>query len=380
MTLGFLRMRNRARSVVVGGVSQHTLEVASSMASQVVAVPQATGSVEFKTSLQIDFAAGAKAFKRSRLKHSLMRAFVVSCILTALVLGLLAGMGTWLNHRYAGKALPYTFIGGVSVGGLTQNEIKQVLDSRIKELTVTLQDGGLRRQVSLSELGVKFDTIAASQAAMHEDMQLLSYLVRKHIEVPVTVNSRYLEGYLADNIHNLQAKPVDAAIVKSRGKLVLQPEQFGFKSDSEFVARAITSALTELRDPLVNVNVATLKPKVYAAQLQDDFESTQALLKTAITLRVSGSNYKITEKQRYDWLQLKSSSFDGTPEVSFDRGAVRAYVSTIARRNTADGKQLAFDVEQATDKLLTALASGASAVVDMPRFDADKLTTIEVTR
>lgn len=365
MDLDFSRPRFRARPLVVTGSQKAVMTALPSSVSTPVVPVQATGGATVREPVKIDFAAGARAFKRSRLKASVVHGLVVAGLIAGVVLALLAAVGVWVNRHYAGRALPYTYVGNMSVGGLSEAEVRALLDERAKTMSIILQDGGLRHVESPAKLGIRFDTATASRRAMHGNLQLLSYLQRKRVEVPVVVDEKAISAYVAQKINGLQIRPSDAQIVKERGKLVVQPEVIGFQSDSSFVARSLKLRLPTMDDVTINANVETLKPKIYASQLADDLERARAVLKAAVSVRYMGATYKPTDKQKFDWLRINTSSFDGSPQITFDKDSVRKYVTKIMTPSGATSHPDALDVDRATVQLLASLTSGASSIVDL---------------
>ncbi len=353
--------RPRFEAQPVGGGQINAASIGTSLVSN-MATTNVAGGVTLREPIKIDFAAGAKAFKRSRLKKSMVRGFVVSCVISAAVLLSLAAVGVWVNHHFAGRALPYTYVGTMRVGGMSEAQIKTALDARANETIITLQDGGLQHTLRPGQIGASFDTSTASKQAMHGNLQLFSYLSRKRVDVSVTVQDRLVAGYVADRVHRLQTKAKDAYITQDRGKLVIQPELVGFESDPKFITRSIVTALSSMENPVVNVNAVTVRPRVFAADLQDDLERANSMVKAKTGVQYSGVMFRPTEKQKVAWMQTSVSEFDKSVELKFDRLAVRQYVNDIARRYIAEGSAV-FDIDEVTTQLVTALNSGASATV-----------------
>ena len=80
----------------------------------------------------------------------------------ALVIIALGAVGFALNQKYSGRALPYSYIGNISIGGLTAAEIKTALDLQASETMVTFTEGGLTRTVSADMFSTQFDTEKAA--------------------------------------------------------------------------------------------------------------------------------------------------------------------------------------------------------------------------
>ena len=96
---------------------------------------------------KLDFAAGARAYKKRRFQGSLAHGAKIGIMISLCAVMVIGGFGFWLNKTYSGRALPFSYVGGISVGGLTEPEIKQALDNRTKELKITFQQCTKRLQL-----------------------------------------------------------------------------------------------------------------------------------------------------------------------------------------------------------------------------------------
>lgn len=279
----------------------------------------------------LDFATGAKAYKKHRSRSGIFRGLKVAATLSMVTIFALGGFGFWLNHKYAGRALPFSYVGGISVGGLTQPQIKQALDNHTKELTVTFVDGGLTKTVPATTFGAAFDTETASNQII-PDFNPFAFLDRRSLDVPVKVNDYQVDGYMRLNINPGQTKPADALIVKDKTKLVITPQVMGFRSDPVFVAESIRLGLANLKSPVINVNAVTLKPTIAATDLADDVEKANKLLGTNITIAYGRSLHVIAPAQKLAWVQFDESGGTKDVQINFSRTLVRQYVLDLAKR------------------------------------------------
>lgn len=281
--------------------------------------------------VKLDFAAGAQMYKKKRSRMSIFRGLKIAAMFGIVTVVALGGFGFWLNNKYAGRALPFSYVGGVSVGGLTQSEIKQALDARTKELKITFVDGGLTRTVPASMFGAQFDTETASKQII-PDFNPFAFLDRRSVTVPVKVNDYQVDGYMRINIHPGQTKPSDATIVKDKTKLSIKPQVSGFRSDPKFVADAMRQSLGGLTSPVINVNAVTLKPTIASTDLSDDVERANKLLSTNVTIAYGKSMNVITPAQKMAWMQFDSTNGSKDIRINFSRSLVRQYVVDLAKK------------------------------------------------
>jgi hypothetical protein len=326
----------------------------------------------------LDFAAGAKAYKKHRAKSGIFRGLKVAASICMVMVVVLGGFGYWLNHKYAGRALPFSYVGGLSVGGLNQAQIKEALDNRTKELKVTFVDGGLTRTVPASMFGATFDTATASKQIIPE-FNPFAFLDRRSMDIPVTIKDYQVDGYMRINIHPGQTKPSDATIIKEKTKLAVKPQVLGFRSDPKFAADSIRRGLASLESPVINVNAVTLKPTIAATDLNDDVIRANKLLSTNVTIAYGYSMNVVTPAQKMAWMQFDTASSGKDVQINFSRSLIRQFVVDLAKKYqtpapvlpaavaTADTAAVAApvtpresidNIEQVTDAIVAGLNTG----------------------
>lgn len=327
---------------------------------------------------KLDFAAGAKAYKKRRFQGSLAHGAKIGIMISLCAVVAIGGFGFWLNKTYSGRALPFSYVGGISVGGLTEAQIKTALDNRTKELKVTFVEGGFTRTVPASAFGAKFDTAKAARQ-ITPDFNPFAFLDRRSIEVPVQINDYQVDGYMRVYIHPSQTKPSDAQIVKEKNKLVLKPQITGFRSDPAFAVKSIKMSLSGLNDAVINVGAATLKPSIAEKDLTDDLARANSLLGTNVSVSYGRSMNIVTPAQKLAWMQFDTSFGTKDLTVSFSRTQIRQYVLDLAKKYQktvqvataapSEGQALSpvvqnlnsiENIEEVTDAIATALNSGQS--------------------
>jgi hypothetical protein len=282
-----------------------------------------------------DFAAGAKTYRRSQLKGKAIKVAIIFGVSILLLIVILGAIGYALNQRYAGRALPYTYVGDISIGGLTQPQIKAVLDKRSKEITVTLKDAGLTREVPASAFGATFDTQKASESAI-TGFNPFGYLTKRSFSVPVEVNERYVDGYIRLNVADKQTDAENATIVKAKKELVIVPETVGFRTSTAYVTEQLRKQLPTLDDPVINLTTATDRPNITQADLQDDIDTARKLIATGVGVKVYNTVIKPTEEQKLSWLEIKEVPNSTEVQIQFSQSKVREYVFELAKKYTAE--------------------------------------------
>ena len=324
----------------------------------------------------IDFALGAKAYKRRVLREALLRGFAVSVYVLAGFACVLAAGGFYVNHKYSGRALPFTYVGDISIGGLGQDQIKSALDARASDMQITFIDGGLVRHVPASQFSAKFDTATIAQEATHRKFNPFAYLNKHRYEASVTINERQIDGYVTTTINSTKTASENAKLVIDKKKLKIMPETQGFRTNPQFVVDRIKVALATMANPVINVNMVSLKPDVYATDLEDDLARANTLLNSTVALQYGRTTIKPSYEDKLAWLQITETPNTDNVSVTFSKPLVRQYV--IAQANkfqatlgtapaAADSVVLTTqkgtvidNIDEATDGLVNALNSGKS--------------------
>ena len=91
----------------------------------------------------------------------------------------------------------------------------------------------------------------------------------------------------------------------------------GFRTDPSFVAERIRTGLASMQSPVINVNAATLKPKVAVDDLTDDVVKANKLLSTNVTINYGRTVTVITAAQKLAWIQFENTNSNKDIQISF---------------------------------------------------------------
>lgn len=363
--------RPRYRAVPKFSLAQDSL-AANKMQTSTISVSASTNIYTSTAPKKIDFSTGAKAYKKKYQLAGLYTGIVRSLyIILSLILVIIA-VGAVANYKFSGKALPFTFIGDVSVGGLNKEQIQQKLNAKYQNMTVTFVDGGLVKSVPLSKFYIKPDVKSASDTAIPKRFNPFLFLNWQRQEVPIKIDERVLSGYIQTSINHSKTKEQDASMVIEKNKLVIMPETPGMQTDYRYISKQITNSLAKVSEPVINVNTTTVKPKVLASDLGDDLTKANALLQTPISLKLGYSTIRLTDKQKLSWIKLNQTPGSTNVDIEFSKGLIRAYILELAAKysnvsqNTPVDSQittiqnsLAIDnVDEAVDSIVSSLNKG----------------------
>jgi hypothetical protein len=242
-------------------------------------------------------------------------------------------------------------------------------------MQITFVDGGLSRTVPISQFSAKIDTASAAHQAISTKFNPFAYLNKRRYEVAVTINERQVNGYVTTVINSSKTASENAKIVIEKKKLKIQPETQGFRTNPQFVTDRIKVALSSMGNPVVNVNRVTLKPDVYATDLEDDLARANMLLNTAVALQYGRTVIKPTYEEKLSWLQMTDTPGIRGVNLSFSKTLIRQYVlaqagkfqagGTAPLANQTDGAYLVTqkgtvinNIDEVTDGLVKSLTNG----------------------
>ena len=298
-----------------------------------VAMPQTTHR-NFNTGYSAneeEFKARAKQFKRSQIKSKILKKLAILGIFISITVIILAVVGLVLNNRYAGRALPYSYIGDISIGGLTEAEIKSLLDKKANKTVITLTEGGLTRYVKPIEFSTKFDTEQASKNAM-VGFNPFNYLTKREFNVPVSIEEKQVDGYIRLYVADKQTNSENADIVKQGKEIAIKPEVQGFRTSTTYVTKEIEKQLSLMRNPVVSLSAEYDQPDITSEDLKDDLKRASDLVNTDIALKAW--NTKITPKleDKINWLNIKKVQNTNDVVMEFDQAKVHEYIFGVAQK------------------------------------------------
>lgn len=280
----------------------------------------------------VDYSKSAKAFKNHAIGRSIYNALLVVTVLLVFITLFIGGIGFYLNAKYVGKALPFAKIGNISVGGMDKQQIKAVLAKTSNDLSVTFVDGGLTWTVPASTFNPTYDFESAIDSSIAKSFNPYAFLLKTDTTVPVAANERHVQGYLRQNITNMQTRSEDAYIIKGTDSVTAKPEIVGFSANPAHVTEQINNSLAKMNDVKIRMNSVGVKPNVYTADLQPEITRANNMINTNVSVRYLGINASPTKKEKLDWLTIYQAPGSTTYTYDFSKAKIRDYVVSLAQK------------------------------------------------
>lgn len=259
-------------------------------------------------------------------------------IVTGMLLAVLGVCGTAYAMYFSDRALPRTMVGGISVSGMTRDEVAEVVREGFADVSVVVQSGGVRtpRRERLDDLGYSLDvegTVGEVFAAQKSWASYATALVApRSVDVVLQTDPSVL-GALADElVEAAGGVGSDATVwqVKGRRPFVVTPAVIGKAVVMESLRDAVAAAGHELRSTTATAEFVDNPPRVTTARAQSVADRANALVARQVTLSDGTSTHRASLARKAAWVTIPYT--DGVPGLPSVRAAkVRAWVKSVAQ-------------------------------------------------
>ncbi len=266
-------------------------------------------------------------------------------IVTVMLLVVLGGSGTAYATYFSDRALPRTTVGGLSVSGMTRDEVAEVVRERFADVSVIVQTGvSAPRHERLDDLGYTLDvdgTVSEVFAAQKSWASYATSLVTpRSVDVVLQTDSSVL-GALADElVERAGGMGTDATVRRAKGKkpFVVTPAVIGKAVVMESLRDAVATAGRGLRSTTATVEFVDNSPPVTTARAQSVADRANALVARKVTVSDGNNKHSASLVRKAAWVKIPYT--DGVPGMPRVKAAeVQAWVKSLAQ----DAKVEPFD-------------------------------------
>jgi len=280
----------------------------------------------------INFELNARMYRRKMLaeRWTSRLSFAVYGLLAIAII--LAAIGFYVDHIYRGRALPYSYVGSIAIGGLSKPQIVAALHQQESQMTISFTDGGLTTTVPVSKLGIEYNIQQLADQITHHPFNPFFYLSVHHFTASPNFTNDTLTQFLNKYVNNTKTAPEDAIIIKTKTGLAIKPELQGFQANADYLSKNILSQSADLSSPSINVNVVSTNPQIYSSDLTDQLSKGNALLKNPVTIKYKNNVLTPSIQDKLAWMQITQVPGTTTDSLTFSPALVRAYVLAQANR------------------------------------------------
>ncbi len=249
----------------------------------------------------------------------------------AVVLAVFAGVMVY----YADHALPKAAVAGQPVGGMTREQVAEVVSEQTSGEVVEVGGDAVPAQASLADAGIDVDIEQTVDEVFAPNRgfgtRITAFNTERDVEPVVTVNTEKLDAF-TEGLHGEDVKnAVNGAVTfDPEAKIfVAAGSEPGAELDTETLGQVLLASAKSLTFEPVSLQIVEVSPDY-------DTESAQAAAATANSwLDLEIRAWDREERGRYPereemapWLTFTPK--DGELEAGLDRDQVKQWVSTVA--------------------------------------------------
>jgi vancomycin resistance protein YoaR len=228
--------------------------------------------------------------------------------------------------RCNGKFYPGAAIAGVPVGGLTREEARAAIQTRVDGFTrsaVTYVYQNRTWHFSADELGVSIDIDAAIEQAWAygRDEGLTdryeALLDRRNFAQPLItrVDSARLDAALADVAGDIHLEPVDATFGMAGTEITITPERTGRTLDVTAAREQTLKGMVDLEPITVMLRVSIDPAAVTAEDLEPSRAEAARLISGGVTLRYRDDTWEVDRDALARSIMIPADIVNARPEL-----------------------------------------------------------------
>jgi len=250
---------------------------------------------------------------------------------------LLAIVGAQLFYP-SNRSLPFTRLGGETVGFSDQQQIASKLEAEYSKGQVTTVIHGKKATVTLTESGLVIDNDEILDGLSDYPWYLrilpLTIIIKGALtNQPVTTKTddARFELYAEERTKECEVAPKNAGVTVKDGEVQLDPAKDGQKCSRDELRRQLTAQPLSKKGLSVTVQTAPVKPDRSDKDVQPLLAEARKVADRKLTLSVAGKTYDIDKPTLASWLAFPEDPDTKQPTIGLNPEAVKAYLATIQK-------------------------------------------------
>lgn len=255
---------------------------------------------------------------------------------TVVLLVVLGGAGTAYAAIFLDRALPRTTVGGISVAGMTRDEVAASVQQRFDEVSVTLRTGvGTPRRERLADLGCTLDVDATVDSVLAANSSWSSYATSlvspRDVDIVLTTDLTSLEDVADEVVEQEGRLGTDASVrlAKNKKSFVVTPAVVGQAVAMASLRDAVADTARGLKSTTATVQFVDAAPPVTTADAQAVAEEANTMVARTVRVSDGATKHTASRARKASWVKLPSTDgVPGRPKVKAAK--VRAWVDSLA--------------------------------------------------
>ncbi len=260
------------------------------------------------------------------------KALLAAAVAVPMVLG---GAGTAYAAHYQDRALPGSSVAGVSVSGMTRDEVAAQVRDRADAVTVTVDAEGDQRTEHLADLGYTVDVDATVDAVFAPNASwstIATSLVRSHdVGAVVHTDAERVDAVVEQVVHDAGKVGRNAAVRLAADKKGFEvvPAVVGQTVDPTSLQDVVAQAARGLAPTTTSVEFVDTDPAITNAAAEKVADAANALVARTVVVSDGSEDHKASRAEKASWVSVpRGGGALGTPSVDAEK--VAAWVKEVA--------------------------------------------------
>ena len=238
--------------------------------------------------------------------------------------------------NYSGRALPGTSVAGVSVAGMTREQVVATVIQRADATTVTLMVEGKATEASLNEAGISVNANETADAAMKGATSLPAFVSAlfsaRDIEPTVTISEDSVKKFADKANASLASEVKDAQVVVAQDgeSFTVTPAKNGNGIATEDVSGAVKRAGATLTSVTQDVTVRQMEPAITTEDAQQAADKANVLLETSIEISDGIDTFSAKRSDKVAWIEFLTKDDGSLDAPSVNTVKVADWVNALA--------------------------------------------------
>lgn len=247
---------------------------------------------------------------------------------------LVGGAGAAYAAHYQDRALPGSTLGGVSVAGMSRQEVADLVARRAADVTVTLDTGGAHRTAHLDDLGYTVDVDATVGAVFAANESWSSYATSlvssREVQAVPKTDPAATAAVVSELVRTVGKAGKDARVelAPSKKSFVVVPAVSGHTVSRATFHDVVSAAARDLSSTTTTLTFVDAVPTVTTHEAEAVAARANALVATPVRVDDGDEEHAASKARKASWISIPTVDGElGSPTVKAAK--VKAWVDSV---------------------------------------------------
>ena len=254
----------------------------------------------------------------------------------AAVAMVLVGAGTAYATHFQDRALPGSTVAGVSVSGMSRDEVAAAVQQRAGDVTVTLDTGATTRTEHLADLGYAVDVDATVDAVFAANGSWSSYpkslVSSRDVDAVLSVDTAKTDAFLTTLVDEVgkAGRPAGVKLAWNKKSFVVTPAVTGRTIAPESFQDVVAVAARDLSSATATLKYVDTVSTITTADADKVADQANALVARKVTVSDGDDDHTASRRLKASWVSIPTTAGAlGTPTLQVAK--VQAWVDGLAK-------------------------------------------------